>query len=59
VATTDRTVRPGLQRFVAGRMGATTREVASSHVPMLSNPGLVIDMTRTAARVSFMQHLMY
>jgi len=37
VATKDRTVQPELQRFVAKRMSATTHEVASSHVPMLSN----------------------
>jgi pimeloyl-ACP methyl ester carboxylesterase len=49
VATNDRTVQPELQRFVAKRMGATTTEVASSHVPMLSNPKLVIDVIRTAA----------
>jgi pimeloyl-ACP methyl ester carboxylesterase len=49
VATSDRTVQPELQRFVAKRMGATTYEVDSSHVPMLSNPGLVIDVIRTAA----------
>jgi len=30
-------------------MGATTYEVESSHVPMLSNPSLVIDVIRTAA----------
>lgn len=49
VATSDRTVQPELQRFVAKRMGATTYEVDSSHVPMLSNPKLVIDVIRTAA----------
>jgi len=49
VAKNDRTVQPELQRFVAKRMGATTVEVASSHVPMLSNPSLVIDVIRTAA----------
>jgi pimeloyl-ACP methyl ester carboxylesterase len=49
VATSDRTVQPELQRFVAKRMGATIYEVDSSHVPMLSNPGLVIDVIRTAA----------
>ena len=38
VATKDRTVQPELRRFVAKRMSATTHEVASSHVPMLSNP---------------------
>src|SRR5262249_2670827 len=36
VATKDRTVHPDLQRFVAKRMGATTVETDSSHVPMLS-----------------------
>jgi hypothetical protein len=30
-------------------MGATTYEVDSSHVPMLSNPSIVIDVIRTAA----------
>ena len=49
VATNDRTVHPELQRFVAKRMGATIHEVVSSHVPMLSNPKLVIDVIRTAA----------
>ena len=49
VATSDRTVQPELQRFVAKRMRATTYEVDSSHVPMLSNPSLVIDVIRTAA----------
>jgi len=49
VATKDRTVQPELQRFVAKRMGATIHEVDSSHVPMLSNPKLVIDVIRAAA----------
>ena len=49
VATNDRTVQPELQRFVAKRMGAPIREVDSSHVPMLSNPGVVIDVIRSAA----------
>src|SRR5256885_2591105 len=49
VAKNDRTVQPELQRFVAKRMGATIYEINSSHVPMLSNPGLVIDVIRTAA----------
>ena len=42
-------MHPDLQRFVAKRMGATTYEVDSSHVPILSNPKLVIDVIRTAA----------
>ena len=35
---------------MAKRMGATTYEADSSHVPMLSNPGLVIDVVRAAAK---------
>jgi pimeloyl-ACP methyl ester carboxylesterase len=49
VAKNDRTVHPDMERFVAKRMGATTTEVASSHVPMLSSPSLVIDVIRAAA----------
>jgi pimeloyl-ACP methyl ester carboxylesterase len=49
VATKDRTVQPVLQRFVAKRMGADATEVESSHVPMLSNPKLVLDVIRKAA----------
>ena len=44
VAKNDRTVHPDLQRFVAKRMGATTVEANSSHVVMLSQPDLVVDM---------------
>ena len=50
VATKDRTVQPELQRFVAKRMKATTHEVESSHVPMLSKPDVVVDVIRTAAK---------
>jgi len=49
VGKNDRTVHPELERFVAKRMKATTHEVDSSHVPMLSNPSIVIDVIRTAA----------
>ena len=49
VAKNDRTVQPELQRFLAKRMGAATTEVDSNHVPMLSNPGLVLDVIRKAA----------
>lgn len=51
VATNDRTVQPELERFLAKRMGATTFEVASSHVPMLSKPGFVLDVILKAAKV--------
>jgi pimeloyl-ACP methyl ester carboxylesterase len=50
VAKNDRTVHPDMERFVAKRMGATTTEVASSHVPMLSHPDLVINVIRAAAK---------
>jgi hypothetical protein len=50
VATKDRTVQHELQRFVAKRMGANRTEVASSHVPMLSHPDLVINVIRAAAK---------
>jgi hypothetical protein len=42
------TTSPELQRFVAKRVGATTVETASSHVLMLSSPGLVLDIIRKA-----------
>ncbi len=48
-STADRTVHPDLQAFVADRMGATTYNVDSSHVAMLSHPDLVVDVIRTAA----------
>jgi Alpha/beta hydrolase family len=49
LATKDHTVHPDLQRWVSKRMGATVTEVASSHVPMLSQPDVVIDVIRKAA----------
>jgi pimeloyl-ACP methyl ester carboxylesterase len=49
VAKKDRTVHPDLERFFAKRMGATTYEADTSHVPMLSNPSLVLDVIRAAA----------
>ncbi|OOG48986.1 alpha/beta hydrolase [Rhodanobacter sp. C01] len=49
LTTQDHTVHPDLQRWVSKRMGATITEVASSHVPMLSQPDVVIDVIRKAA----------
>jgi hypothetical protein len=43
-------VHPDLERAMAKRMGATTYELDSSHVPMLSQPERVIDVIRTAAK---------
>jgi pimeloyl-ACP methyl ester carboxylesterase len=49
VATKDGTIQPELERFVARRMGTTTFETDSSHVPMLSQPDFVLDVIRKAA----------
>jgi len=43
-------VHPDLERFFAKRMGATTDELDSSNVPMLSQPGPVLDVIRAAAK---------
>lgn len=45
----DNTVHPDLERYLAKRMGATTIELDSSHVPMLSHPDLVVDVICKAA----------
>ena len=50
VGKKDHTVHPDLERFFAKRMGATTYELDSSHVPMLSQPDRVLDVIRTAAK---------
>ena len=49
VATNDRAVHPDLERFAAKRMNGTITEVASSHVPMLSQPEVVLNVIRDAA----------
>ena len=49
VGKQDRTVHPDLERAMAKRMGATTYELESSHVPMLSQPERVIEVIRAAA----------
>ena len=49
VAKNDRTVHPDLERSAAERMGATTYEFETSHVPMVSRPDLVLDVIRQAA----------
>lgn len=49
VGTDDRTIQPDLQRFLAKRMKAKVTELASSHVPMLSQPRRVYEVSREAA----------
>jgi pimeloyl-ACP methyl ester carboxylesterase len=50
VATEDNAINPDLERFFAKRMGATTVEVASSHVAMVSHPDAVVKLIKSAAR---------
>lgn len=50
VAKRDHTVPPDLERFVAKRMNATTTEVDSDHVPMLSHPDVVLEVIREAVK---------
>ena len=49
VGSKDRTIQPELERFLAERMGAKITELASSHVPMLSQPSRVYEVIRAAA----------
>jgi pimeloyl-ACP methyl ester carboxylesterase len=49
LAQKDQTVHPDLQRLLAKRMKATTIETSSSHVIMLSQPDVVVDVIRKAA----------
>jgi pimeloyl-ACP methyl ester carboxylesterase len=49
VGTEDRTIQPDLQRFLAKRMNAEVTELASSHVPMLSQSRRVYEVIRSAA----------
>ena len=49
VATDDQAIPPAAERQFAGRMGATTIEVPSSHVAMVSHPDEVARLIKTAA----------
>lgn len=50
VAKQDKTIPPEAERAMAARAGATTVEVNSSHVPMISKPLTVLSVIRQAAR---------
>src|SRR5262245_46920061 len=50
VSSQDRAINPELERFYAKRMGATTREIASSHVAFLSHPREVAKVIEGAAK---------
>ncbi len=49
VATNDEAIPPDAERLFASRMGATTVEVPSSHVAMVSHPDEVAQLIKTAA----------
>jgi len=49
VAMDDEAIPPDAERQFAARMGATTVEVASSHVAMVSHPAEVTDLVKAAA----------
>jgi pimeloyl-ACP methyl ester carboxylesterase len=50
VASGDEAIPPDAERQWAARMGATTVEVPSSHVAMVSHPNEVVDLIKTAAQ---------
>jgi pimeloyl-ACP methyl ester carboxylesterase len=49
VAADDQALPPDAERLFASRMGATTVEIRSSHVAMVSHPGDVAQLIETAA----------
>jgi pimeloyl-ACP methyl ester carboxylesterase len=49
VASEDQALPPEAERLFASRMGATTVEIPSSHVAMVSHPGEVAQLIETAA----------
>ena len=52
VAADDQAIPPDAERQFAKRMGATTVEVPSSHVAMVSHPDEVVKLIETAAQVA-------
>jgi pimeloyl-ACP methyl ester carboxylesterase len=50
VATNDQAIPPDAERQFAARMGATTVEVPSSHVAMVSHPDDVVQLIESAAK---------
>jgi len=52
VATKDEAIPPDVERMFAKRMGATTIEVPSSHLAMVSHPAEVVRLIEAAANVA-------
>jgi pimeloyl-ACP methyl ester carboxylesterase len=52
VAENDEAIPPDAERQFAARMGATTVEVSSSHLPMVSHPESVTQLIQQAAKAA-------
>jgi pimeloyl-ACP methyl ester carboxylesterase len=52
VATDDQALPPEAERMFASRMGAATVEIPASHVAMVSRPGDVAQLIKTAAEAA-------
>ena len=52
VAAQDRMIDPGAQRALAKKIGATTTELPTGHVPMVSSPEAVAKVIIQAARAA-------
>lgn len=50
VANGDQTIPPDAERLFAKRMGATTVEIPTNHVAMVSHPDDVVELIETAAK---------
>ena len=50
VSRRDRTISPELQRFMAGRMEATTVEIEAGHLSLISHPGEVTQLIMSAVQ---------
>jgi pimeloyl-ACP methyl ester carboxylesterase len=53
VAQDDEALPPEAERMFANRMNATTVEVPSGHLAMVSHPAEVVRLTETAAEAAF------
>src|SRR4029078_9153610 len=52
VAADDEAIPPDAERMFAQRMGATTVDVASGHLAMVSHPKEVVELIKAAAAVT-------
>jgi pimeloyl-ACP methyl ester carboxylesterase len=52
VGKEDRAISPELERFMAQRIGAHTREIHASHVSFISHPEYVARLIEEAARAT-------